>query len=61
MLLCKKQFNNHGCFAATILLYPAPLDRMLGEKILMLVRMMKLSLDAKGGDPNCSKYDEVQP
>ena len=26
-----------GCCAATILLYPAPLDRMLGEGILVLV------------------------
>ena len=26
-----------GCFAATILLYPAPLAWMLGEMILMLV------------------------
>ena len=24
MLLCKKKFSIDGCFAATILLYPAP-------------------------------------
>ena len=38
-----------------------PADRMLEEGILILLRMMKFSLDAKGGDPNCSKYDEAQP
>ena len=36
------KFSRDGCFAATILLYPAPTGQ-----------------DARGGDPNASKYDKV--
>ena len=41
MLVRMVKFSLEGCFAATILLYPAPLDLMLGEGILMLVHMVK--------------------
>ena len=38
------KISNDGCFAATILLYPAALDRILGKGILMLVCIMKFSV-----------------
>ena len=44
MLLLENNSALEGCCAATILLYPAPLDRMLGEVILMLVLENKFCL-----------------
>ena len=79
MLVRMMKFSLDSCFAATILLYLAPTRQdTIGEGILMLISMMKFSLDgcfaatillypaptgqdARGGDPNASTYDEVQP
>ena len=68
MLVRMVKVSLDGCFAATILLYPAPTGQDTRGGILMLVRMVKFSLDgclaatilSNPAPTGSSTYDKVQ-